>query len=105
MSDEISEVLLDFVNGLESACAKLKHDIGALKGVENKHVPNWNPNAIKWQEAEGSSGNYERSEDVNTTEFKAMLKDLADHNNKLNREGYFYWVFQNGSTVGRKKKK
>jgi len=38
-------------------------------------------------------------------EFKAMLKDLAAHGDKMNREGYFYWLFKNGATVGRKKRK
>jgi len=64
----------------------------------------WDPNKIKWQHAEGSSGAYERSEDVNNPEFKAMLKDLAEHSGRLTRNGYFYWTFKNGSVVGRKKK-
>jgi hypothetical protein len=33
-----------------------------------------------------------------------MLKDLQAHNGKLTKEGWFYWVFQNGTTVGRKKR-
>jgi len=36
--------------------------------------------------------------------FKAMLRDLANHNGKLMRDGYFYWVYKNGATVGRKKR-
>jgi hypothetical protein len=47
---------------------------------------------------------YERSEDKNNPEFKAMLKDLAAHNGKMTKETFFYWVFENGATVGRKKK-
>ncbi len=61
----------------------------------------WNPDKIAWHQAQGSSGPYERSEDVNSLEFKAMLKDLAEHKGKLNRDGRFYWVFNNGVTVGR----
>lgn len=65
----------------------------------------WNPEKIKWNIADGTRGPYERSEDVNSIDFKEMLKDLAAHNGKLGRDGYFYWTFQNGSTVGRKKSK
>lgn len=67
----------------------------------NRH---WSPSKIKWEEAQGSKGPYERSEDMNNPEFKAMLKDLQAHKGKLNRQGYFYWVFENGHTVGRKKR-
>jgi hypothetical protein len=64
----------------------------------------WNPEKIKWVQTEGSSGPYERSEDVNNPEFKAMLKDLAEHQGKFQCEGYFYWAFQKASVVGRKKR-
>ena len=74
-----------------------------LAPKEEKH--SWDPLKIKWVQAEGSKGPYERSEDVNNLEFKAMLNDLASHNGKTQRNGYFYWTFQNGSTVGRKKRK
>ncbi|MEM2506597.1 MAG: hypothetical protein QXF61_06120, partial [Nitrososphaeria archaeon] len=64
----------------------------------------WNPDKIKWEKAQGFRGEFERSEDVNNSEFKALLKDLAQHNGKLTRNGWFYWTFRNGSTVGRKKR-
>ena len=64
----------------------------------------WNPDKIKWVWAEGTSGPYERSEDVDNLEFKAMLKDLGEHQRKFQREGYFYWAFQKAAVVGRKKK-
>jgi len=65
----------------------------------------WNPSLIVWTEAEGPSGKYERSEDLNNRDFKSMIKDLADHNGKLTRGDFFYWLFVNGTTVGRKKRK
>lgn len=64
----------------------------------------WNPDKIKWTWAEGSSGPYERSEDVDNLEFKEMMKDLVAHQGKFQRDGYFYWVFQKAAVVGRKKK-
>jgi len=65
----------------------------------------WNPSLIVWTEAEGPSGKYERSEDLNCKDFKALVKDLGEHKGKLTRGDFFYWLFQNGSTVGRKKRK
>lgn len=102
-SDRILEALIDFANALESACVNLKRYVVEVKGLEDK--PSWSASKIKWTQAEGSKGPYERSEDVNSLEFKAMLKDLASHSGKIQRNGYFYWTFQNGSTVGRKKRK
>jgi len=67
--------------------------------------PSWNPSKIKWENAEGSAGPYERSEDVNNLDFKGMVKDLAERKGKLSHNGMFYWLFQNGTTVGRKKRK
>jgi hypothetical protein len=65
----------------------------------------WDPSKIKWTEAEGGKGPYQRSEDINNPEFKCMLRDLATHGGKTTRSGYFYWVFQNGHVVGRKKRR
>lgn len=98
--DLASEALLEFLNAVEAGIIVAKRVISQGKGIEK-----WNPDKIKWTEAEGSKGPYERSEDANNLEFKAMLKDLASHNGKMQRNGYFYWLFQNGSTVGRKKRK
>lgn len=61
----------------------------------------WDPTRIQWQRAEGSRGTYERTEDANSLDFKAMLKDLAEHKGTLTRDGRFYWTFKSGSTVGR----
>jgi len=102
-SDKLLEASLDFVNAVESACVNFKRYVAKEKGVEEK--PSWDSSKIEWTQAEGSKGAYERSEDVNNLQFKAMLKDLASHSGKMQRNGYFYWTFQNGSTVGRKRRK
>jgi len=60
---------------------------------------------IKWIEEEGPKGKYERSEDVNNLEFKRLVKTLAEHDRKMTIGNYFVWLFENGSTVGRKKRK
>ena len=62
----------------------------------------WNPEKIVWTSKIGAKGTFQMSEDMNNLDFKAMHKDLADHEGKLNRDGAFYWIFDNGATVGRK---
>jgi hypothetical protein len=94
------EDFCDFLDGLEASIVKMKEQIGRLVGVQ----PKWDPNKIKWEKAQGPSGEFEKSEDFNNPEFKAMLKDLQSHRGKLTRNGMFYWTFKNGSTVGRKKR-
>jgi hypothetical protein len=64
----------------------------------------WDPQKIKWTSAEGSKGEYERSEDVDNSDFKKMLQDLGTHKGKLHRNGLFYWIFTNGAVVGRKRR-
>lgn len=105
MSDEVAEAIVDFCNALESAIVNLRRQLGRRNGSGPAPATSegWNPNSIKWEAREGSKGPYERSEDVNNLQFKALLKDLGSHNGKLTRDGLFYWTFQNGSTVGRKK--
>jgi len=98
---EIWDAIFELINAVEAGIASFKKRLTVEKGVT---APSWDPNKIKWEKAEGSSGPYERSEDINNPEFKAMLKDLAAHHGRLTRNGYFYWTFKNGSTVGRKRR-
>jgi len=105
--EKVIDAVLNLANALEAAAVDVKHRLSEIIGVKEKPQEQkpWNPDKVKWTEAQGSSGLYERSEDVNSLDFKEMLKDLAAHSGKLSRDGYFYWSFQNGSTVGRKKRK
>lgn len=95
--DLVLEAFIDFLNAVDAGIQAARQRIKAVK-------VGWDPKAIKWEKAEGSKGEYERSEDVNNPEFKAMLQDLASHNGRLTRDGYFYWVFKNGTTIGRKQR-
>lgn len=110
MSEDLGiflEDLLDYLNGQEAIVVKLKAQIQKLVGSQNqeqKRTWNWDPQKIAWNKAQGTKGEYERTEDVNSLDFKSMLKDLAEHKGTLMREGFFYWTFENGSTVGRKKR-
>jgi hypothetical protein len=92
---------VDFLNGVESNIVKMKAQIEKLTRAR---VWTWNPDKIVWSKAEGSKGEYERSEDVNSLDFKNLLKDLADHKGSLIRDGMFYWTFPKNAIVGRKRK-
>ncbi|MGQ9642196.1 MAG: hypothetical protein ACUVUF_08825, partial [Candidatus Bathycorpusculaceae bacterium] len=87
LDTEVWDALFELINGQEAGIVAFKQRLGVKKGVTTK--PSWNPEAIKWEQAEGSSGPYERSEDVDNPEFKAVLKDLAAHNGRLTRDGFF----------------
>ena len=97
---EVVESILDFANAVESAVVNLRLQ---LEGKQTKPKSLWNPSLIKWVSAEGEKGPYERSEDVNNLQFKALLKDLGEHGGKFFKNGYFYWSFKNGYVIGRKK--
>jgi hypothetical protein len=99
MLDRIVFAIADYANAIESAIVGLRENLKELAEFSE-----WDPDKITWTQAEGPSGPYERSEDLNNLEFKAMLKDLAAHDGKMRLGPYFYWTFQNGHTVGRKKK-
>ncbi|MEM0253243.1 MAG: hypothetical protein QXK78_01620 [Candidatus Bathyarchaeia archaeon] len=114
MEEDFSIFLEDFcvfLDGLEASITKMKQQIAKLVGVseeqktESKREWSWDPSKIKWVKAQGARGEFEKSEDVDNPEFKKMLKDLAEHNGKLTRDGFFYWTYRNGSTVGRKPRK
>ncbi|MEM3703915.1 MAG: hypothetical protein QXX79_05820 [Candidatus Bathyarchaeia archaeon] len=104
LDEEVYPSLFGFVDAIEAGVAAFKHSLGVKKGVlEPKTLWLWNPDKIVWEKSQGAKGEFEKSEDVNNPEFKAMLKDLTAHKGKLTRDGLFYWIFKNGSTVGRKK--
>jgi len=111
VNDEDFKIFLgdfvDMLTELEACIAKMRGQIVKLVGVEEKPKRewSWNPDKIKWEKVQGSKGEFERSVDVDNPEFKTMLKDLAEHNGKLTRNGVFYWVYRNGSTVGRKRRR
>ena len=58
---------------------------------------------INWASAEGPSGPYERTDDANNEHYRALRKDLKEHQGKMRKAGYFIWVFENGVTIGRKR--
>ena len=80
-------------------------ELGKLDDVElAQDTRPWDPNRITWQEAEGSSGPYEKASDASNPDYQLLVKDLRSHDGKLSRSGFFYWLFTTGDAVGRKPK-
>ena len=88
----------------------------ALNEELEKHAPSdvkateWEPSEIKWVEAEGMRGPYQKYPGTNqkeesTSDYQNLIQDLVNHKEKLTKDGYFYWLFSDGATVGRKKQK
>jgi hypothetical protein len=106
MTDEDLKIFaddtLDFLNGLEALCVKRRKQIEKLFGAEKP--PSWNDKKIRWTNEQGPKGSFQKSEDVDSLDFKNLVKDLNAQKGKLYRDGYFYWLWQSGSTVGRKLK-
>ena len=102
--DKIIEALELFIGALESAVAVLRQNLPKKENKNHKRS-SWIPDKITWVEAEGSKGPYERADPQGTDDFKIMLTDLKAHNDKLTRDGWFYWVFRDQATVGRKEKR
>lgn len=59
---------------------------------------------IGWVSKQGDKGPFEQSDDVSNINHKELLKDLSAHKGKMTIGQYFVWIFQNGSTIGRKKR-
>lgn len=101
------EALIDFCNALEAACVNLRKKLGDTpspipNGKDKDRQWSWDPTKINWKKQDGPKGPYERSDDQNNPEYAKLITDLNEHQGKLNRDGIFYWEFQNGG-VGRKK--
>ena len=99
---KVHSVLVGF-NGILTDTTRIENAEEIQKEAQ-KEKPKWATSKIKWEEKEGPKGKFERSEDVNNPDFKALVKDLAEHKGKLTHEGYFIWLFENGTTIGKKKK-
>jgi hypothetical protein len=100
---DLLEARVDVISvGLNSILAEMARLDNAAE--EQKESP-VDLEKIKWTEAEGPKGKFDKSEDANNSEFKKLVKTLAEHDKKMTIGSYFVWLFENGSTIGRKKRK
>jgi len=101
---EVLARLRDGLQGLQPAIEAIDAFLNYLgKPLDPEHPEIYDPEKISWDKTQGAKGPFEKTDDVNNAEYKALRKDLAEHNGKLTHGGLFYWVFENGVTIGRKK--
>jgi len=98
------EDLVDYLNGQEAMLVKLRMQIEKLTGSKAKGSPKltFDASKIAWQKKTGEKGEFELSEDFNSLDHKALLTVLAKAGGCITSEGWFYWVFKNGGSIGRK---
>jgi hypothetical protein len=121
--EAILEILTDFLDALEAAVVNAKrqishiphitpldkalgHDAGQTAFKGSPKLP-FDPAKIQWQDKENQNGKFQMSEDINNPEHKALLAFLNEHvpSKCVQSEGQFYWVYPNGTTIGRKVRK
>lgn len=82
--DKIVEALELFVSALENAVAVLKQNL-PMKEQDNSKLRSWSPEKVKWVEAEGYRGPYERADPQSADDYKLLLSDLKAHDGKTQR--------------------
>jgi hypothetical protein len=97
-NDLALEMLLAIMDGQESGIAT------ARQLFKERKAKNYDIEKISWVPKQGDKGPYEQSDDINNHNHKELLKDLAAHKGKMAIGQFFVWTFQNGSTIGRKKR-
>ena len=105
---KLGELLADLRNHHQAMAESIDAFLSYL-GQKIEEKWNWNPNKIKWVQETGFKGPYERypakdQKSEATDDYKRMLEDLKARGGKVTRDGLFYWVFEDASTVGRKKR-
>lgn len=102
----MSEV--DFLVKLRDAACAIKdaceERIEKLAPAEVKGEKGYDIEKISWSDATGDKGPFQKSSDDNSPDFKLLLKDVHGHKGKMTVAGWFVWVFQDGVTLGRKKR-
>lgn len=113
MNQEEREAFADFFVARRDANLRENEAIDQIINVLGKPIVEaqeetieyeWNPKNIKWDKTEGPKGPYERGSPEQSENYRNMLKDLEAHKGKLTKDGYFYWLFNDNETVGRKQR-
>lgn len=96
------EALVKLRDSFSMAAEALNEYIDTLRPSQ---TGTFDPEKVKWDRAEGANGLYERSNDsTDNPDYKELLHDLSVHGGKVTRDGYFYWIFTDQFTCGRKRK-
>jgi hypothetical protein len=121
--ETVLEILTDFLDAVEAAAVNAKRQISHIPQVTplekalghdasqtafkgSPKLP-FDASKIQWLDRENEKGKFQSSEDLNSPDHKALLAFLNEHvpNKCVQSEGRFYWIYPNGSTIGRKETK
>ncbi len=92
------KLLSELRDSLRAATSSLDEYLNFLGTLEQPY----DPSKISWVLADGPSGTYEKAALQEGSDYTALLKALGEHGGKMTLDGFFYWLFSDGSTVGRK---
>jgi hypothetical protein len=59
-------------------------------------------NKIAWAPATGPKGAYEKTDDVNSPDYKKLRQELVNHKGVMRLDGFLIWIFENGVVARRK---
>ncbi|MEM2999580.1 MAG: hypothetical protein QXX34_03530 [Candidatus Bathyarchaeia archaeon] len=99
---EITDILEQVAHDADLLSTNIIRALKQKQQQQEQRQWTWDPARIKWTSDEGFKGPYEKTEDYNSQDYKALLADLQAHKGKLTRDGVLYWTFENGATIGRK---
>lgn len=111
MGKNVENVFVEFLVKMHDACETALDQLGPPKQGEPIEKSSYNPENLKWTRTDGPNGPYEVFPDFDTgendipkdlTAYDSLIKDLKNHDGKLNRNGLFYWLFNNSFRIGRK---
>lgn len=101
MTDEkVLEILVDFANALEAACVNVRQKIGAIVGVTTAVTADFNK--LPWAIKQGTKGEYGQTSKRSTNNsdiFKALQRNLREHNGFWQHQGFKYWFHQQDQDV------
>lgn len=102
----LEEDVIDFCNAIEAAAVNLKMRIAKRHGVtEEERKPQYDLSKIKTERTEGRAGFYQKATEQDSEDYRNLLKDLKAHDGKLIRDGFWIWLFDDGTTAGMKPSK
>ncbi len=106
MSDDID--LYEALSRVRDYAQGIAEVLDRLVQVKVKaKTSDYDVNKITWIDKSGGKGPFQLADpktEATKPDYKALLADLNQHKGTLTRNSYFYWLFDDGQTIGRKKR-
>jgi len=96
--DELWAIVRNGLQGIVSEIdERLNKKAQVVAQVVNK---TYDTTKVAWNPANGKNGPYEKA--TAGVDYPALKADLEAHGGRMRTGGFFYWIFQDGSAIGRK---